>query len=93
MYKVIFLSWAEESFRKIDRVFQERIAQKIDWLSENADRIVHHPLTSLPDDLQGLCRMRVGNYRILYWVYRGEKQIKIYEIEHRSKDYRSIKNR
>ncbi|MFH0774081.1 MAG: type II toxin-antitoxin system RelE/ParE family toxin [bacterium] len=91
MYKVIFLSQAEESFKKIDRVLQERIAQKIDWLSENADRIIHHPLTSLPDDLRGLCRIRVGNYRILYWVYRGEKQIKIYEIEHRSKNYRSIK--
>ena len=69
----------------------KRISQKIDRLSENADKIIHHPLTSLPDDLRGLCRIRVGDYRILYWVYDDVKHIKIYEIEHRSKDYHSIK--
>jgi len=45
----------------------------------------------LPDDLRGLCRMRFGDYRIIYWVYAETKQIKIYDIEHRGKDYRSIK--
>ncbi|MDO8724324.1 MAG: type II toxin-antitoxin system RelE/ParE family toxin [Syntrophales bacterium] len=91
MYKVIFLPEAEKSFRILDRAVQLRIADKIDWLSENADNMVHHPLASLPDDLRGLCRMRVGDYRILYWLYRENKHIKIYEIEHRSKDYFSVK--
>jgi len=91
MYKVTFLSDAENSFKKLDKPVQIRIAQKINWLAENADKVIHHPLTSLPDDLRGLCRMRVGDYRLIYWVYNEVKQIKIYEIEHRSKDYRSIR--
>lgn len=91
MYKVIFLPDAEASFRKLDKPVQRRVAQKIDWLAEHADRVIHHPLTSLPDDLRGLCRIRIGDYRLLYWVYDEAKRIKVYEIEHRSKDYRSIK--
>lgn len=91
MYKITLLPDAEESFLNLDRPVQKRISQKIDWLSENADKIIHHPLTSLPADLHGLCRIRVGDYRILYWVYNDAKHIKIYEIEHRSKDYRSVK--
>jgi mRNA-degrading endonuclease RelE of RelBE toxin-antitoxin system len=43
MYKVIFLPTAEESFRKLDTSTQRRIAYKIDWLSENADKIVRLP--------------------------------------------------
>lgn len=91
MYKVAFLPNAEESLRKLDKPARKRIAVKIDWLAENADKAIHHHLTSLPDDLCGLCRIRIGDYRILYWVYNKTKHIKIYDIEHRGKGYRSIK--
>ncbi len=60
MYRVTFVPTAEESFKKLDPSTQGRIAQRIDWLSGNADKIIHHPLKSLPDDLHGLCRMRTG---------------------------------
>ena len=90
MYKITFLPDAEKSFKKLDKPLQKRMAQKIDWLAENGDEIIHHPLTSLPDDLRGLCRMRIGNYRIIYWVYSEIKHIKIYDIEHRGKGYRSL---
>jgi mRNA-degrading endonuclease RelE of RelBE toxin-antitoxin system len=70
---------------------QRSIVQKIDWLSGHADEIIHRPLKSLPDDLRGLCRMRIGDYRIIYWVYTETKNIKIHEIEHRGNDYCSIK--
>lgn len=91
MFKITFLPDAEESFRLLDKPVQSRIAVKIDWLAENADKVIHHPLKSMPNDLRGLCRIRVGDYRIIYWVYNEERHIKIYEIEHRSKDYYSVK--
>ena len=91
MYKVTLLPDAERSFKKLDQPVQVRIAVKIDWLATNAETIVHHPLTSLPDDLRGLCRLKVGDYRIIYWIYTQDRQITIYDIEHRSKNYRSIK--
>ena len=54
MYKITFLPDAEESFKKLDKPIQNRISKKIDWLAENSDKVIHHPLTSLPDDLRGL---------------------------------------
>ena len=91
MYQVVFLPDAEKSFKQLDTTIQKRIAAKIDWLAENADLVIHHPLKSLPDDLRGLCRMRIGDYRLLYWIYSEIRQIKVYEIEHRGKEYRSVK--
>ena len=91
MYKVTFLPDAENSFKKLDKPVQKRIAYKIDWLAQNADKVIHHPLKSLPDDLRGLFRMRIGDYRIIYWLYNEEEHIKIYDIEHRGEDYRSIR--
>jgi len=61
MYRITFLPGAEESFKKLDPTIQKRIAHKIDWLSENADKMIHHPLKSLPDDLRGLLRLRAGD--------------------------------
>lgn len=69
MYKVIILPDAEKSFKKLDKAIQSRIAAKIDWLADNADTIVHHLLSSVPDDLKGLCKAKVGDYRVLYWTY------------------------
>jgi len=91
MFKVTLLPDAEASFRRLDKYVQQRIALKIDWLAANADKIIHHPLTALPDNLRGLCRVRVGDYRIVYWLYQKTKQIRIYEIEHRSKHYGSLR--
>ena len=90
MCRIIFLSDAEKSFRRLDPPTRKKVGQKIDWLAENADKILHHTLTCMPDDLRGPCRARAGDYRILYLFYAEFKTIKIYEIAHRSKVYRSI---
>jgi len=52
--------------------------------------MVHHHLSNLPDDLAGLCRFRVGDYRILYWRYPSEAVLKIYRIRHRRDVYRRL---
>lgn len=62
MYKVTFLSGAEKSFALLDRSIQLRLA-------ENADRVIHHPLKAMPNDLRGLCRLRVGDYRLMDFDY------------------------
>jgi mRNA interferase RelE/StbE len=92
MYKVTILSDAKKSLEKLDRIIKERIIGKLIWLSENADTIVHHPLISLPENLKGLCRIRVGNYRVVYWVFQEERQIIVYNVDHRSKIYRFSNN-
>lgn len=91
MYRIVLLSDAEKTFKKLDKSTQKLIAKKIDYLQQNADKIIHHHLTGLPQDLVGLCRIRVSNYRIIYGVYHELKTIKIYAIEHRSLNYRSLR--
>jgi len=38
MYRVILLPDAEESFKALDNPVKKRIAEKIDWLANNADK-------------------------------------------------------
>jgi len=34
----------------------------------------------MPDDLAGLCKLRVGDWRFLYWVYHPQTLIRICRI-------------
>ena len=45
---------------------------------------------NMPDSLSGLCKLRVGDYRILYWVYHGQKLLRLYRVQHRSEVYRDL---
>jgi mRNA interferase RelE/StbE len=52
--------------------------------------MIHRRLVGMPDDLAGLCKLRVGDWRILYWIYQADKIIRIYRIQHRSEVYRDL---
>ena len=42
------------------------------------------------EDLAGLCRLRIGDHRILYWVYPQRGALKVYRIQHRREVYRNL---
>lgn len=50
--------------------------------------MVHRRLAGTPDDLAGLNKLRIEDWRILYWVYHSEQMVRIYRIQHRSEVYR-----
>lgn len=87
-YRVVVLASAEADLERLDAEIRRRVLRRLIWLGENAPRVVHHQLTSLPEDLVGLCRLRVGDYRILYWVYHHQELLKVYRVQHRSEVYR-----
>ncbi|HOK56357.1 MAG TPA: type II toxin-antitoxin system RelE/ParE family toxin [bacterium] len=89
-YKVIILPTAISDIEKLSKSIKTGILKKIKYLAENADEIIHHHLKNMPDDLKGLCRIKYGHYRILYWIYRNEKIIKIYKVSHRSIIYKKL---
>ncbi len=74
----------------LDTSIYEKIDKKVKWLALNSSHIIHHQLTSLPDDLKGLCKIRVGDWRILYWVSHERRKIWIFRIQHRSKVYKNL---
>jgi len=89
-YRVEIGPKAAKQFDKLDAVIAASIERKILWLAQNAPTMVHHRLVGMPDDLDGLCKLRIGDYRILYWAYSQQKLIRIYRVQHRSEVYRQF---
>jgi mRNA interferase RelE/StbE len=87
-YRIIVLPSAETDLEKLDTEVRRRVLRRLVWLSDNASQVIHHQLTSMPDDLVGLCRLRIDDYRIIYWIYCQTQLIKVYRIQHRSEVYR-----
>jgi mRNA interferase RelE/StbE len=89
-YRVLILPTAEADLEALDTSVRHRALHRIRWLGDNADSIVHHRLSNMPDELSGLCRARFGDYRILYWPRSGAQVVTIYRIQHRREVYRSL---
>lgn len=89
-YRITVLPPAETDLERLDTEVRRRILRRVVWLGENASQIVHHQLANMPDELLGLCRLRVGDYRILYWLHHQQKVLKVFRIQHRSEVYRRL---
>lgn len=89
-YRVEVGSRADNQLKELDSAVGAAIERKIIWLAENAAVMIHRRLVGMPEDLAGLCKLRVGAWRILYWIYHSEKIIRIYRIQHRSEVYRDL---
>ena len=81
---------ANAQLAELDAAVGASVERKILWLGQNAASIIHRRLVNMPDALSGLCKLRVGDYRILYWVYHSQKLIRLYRIQHRSEVYRDL---
>jgi len=81
---------ARTQLDELDAAVGAAVERKIIWLAQNAAVIVHRRLVGMPDDLSGLCKLRVGDWRILYWIYQAEQIVRIYRIQHRSEVYREL---
>ena len=66
-YRLIVLPSAETDLEKLDPEIRRRILRRMGaW--RKCLQTIHHQPTNMADDLAGLCRLRVGDYRIVYWV-------------------------
>ena len=81
---------ARAQLDELDSTVGLAVEHKIIWLAQNAAVMIHRRLVGMPDDLAGLCKLRVGDWRILYWIYHTEKIVRIYRIQHRSEVYRGL---
>ena len=89
-YQVEIGGKADVQLAELDAAIGAGVERKIQWLADNAAGMVHRRLVGMPEDLAGLCKLRVGDYRILYWIYPAKKIIRIYRIQHRSEVYRKL---
>jgi mRNA-degrading endonuclease RelE of RelBE toxin-antitoxin system len=89
-YRVEIGIKANSQLAELDAAIGGSVERKIQWLAENAAVMVHRRLVGMPTDLADLCKLRVGDYRILYWNYARQKLVRIYRIQHRSEVYRRL---
>ena len=89
-YRIEIGSQADAQLAALDAAIGASVERKSVWLAENAGAVIHRRLVGMPDDLAGLCKLRVGDWRILYWVYPSQTLIRLYRIQNRSEVYRDF---
>jgi len=82
-YEIILKPSAQKDLDKLPAKEVLRVANKLEFLSENPRLI---GIQKLSDD-EGY-RIRTGHYRILFTIDDKEKTINIYRIKHRKDAYR-----
>ncbi len=87
MYQVRILEAAARDLKRADKSAGRRITKRILWLASNLDDIHPQPLK---DNLSGLYKLRVGDYRVIYEILDNEKTIIIHFIGHRRDVYKKI---
>ena len=82
-YQVQIVPSAEHQLRKLPASLQNRIAPKLLALKYDPRPFGNKKLCNT-----SYYRLRVGDYRIIYAIFDGEKIIKILDIAHRREVYR-----
>jgi mRNA interferase RelE/StbE len=85
MHQIRLLRTAIRDLERLDKSTAARIVQRIKWLAKHVDSVVPKRLTG---PLAGLCKLREGDYRIIYQVLRKEKTIVVHCVGHRRDIYR-----
>lgn len=84
-WQTVFTSDAEQDFAKLDNKTRSKIAEKIDWLTENFEQITP---AALSNEWTGYFKLRVGDWRVIYEANFENHQIIVVLIGHRSKVYK-----
>ncbi len=83
-YSVAFAPAADRQFRKLPVLIQQRLKRHIDSLA-SAPR----PAGALKmHGESNLYRLRVGDYRVVYYVWDREGEVLVVKIRHRRDVYR-----
>lgn len=83
-YNVEFTPAGLDGLEELTSTIQERILRKIRWLSENFDDVNPQALSA---DLNGLFKLRVGDYRAIYSFDAEMEIITIHKVGHRRDVY------
>lgn len=84
-WSVLLATEFEDSLRKLDKSIARRILVKLYGLCELDEPQAR--CKALAGPLAGLWRMRVGDYRVLLDIRRGELVIVALDVGHRSSVY------
>lgn len=87
-YRLVPTKIFENSLRKLDRAIAKRILQKLAELESDSRGIM--PMSFVPKGLGGLCKYKVGEWRVLLWLNETRKEITLYTVKHRKEAYKNL---
>ena len=85
MYELAFHPDAAQDLKELDKSTRQRILDKIEWLVDHVEEMGHKQLTA---QWEGMYRLRVGDYRVIYGLEQEQRRIIIYAVGHRREIYR-----
>ena len=80
------IEWNEAAIKdlaNLDKPVAQRILKKIDWLSDNFEKVIPEPLIA---QFKGTYKLRIGDWRVVYTI-EGQTLV-IQFIGHRRDIYR-----
>ncbi|MBM4444957.1 MAG: type II toxin-antitoxin system RelE/ParE family toxin [Chloroflexi bacterium] len=83
-YSLLYRPSVEKDLRSLPREAIARIVRQIDALQQ--DPLPRHSVKLAGSE--GLYRIRVGNYRVVYGVDRHARQVTVHYVRHRRDVYR-----
>jgi len=84
-YHVRFTEKAIKDLGRLDKPVAQRILDKIKWLALNMEVANPEPLQH---GLKGKCKLRVGDWRVVYELEVRERELAVLYIDHRSRVYK-----
>ncbi|MEZ0396876.1 MAG: type II toxin-antitoxin system RelE/ParE family toxin [Anaerolineales bacterium] len=85
MFQVEFTETAQSDLARLDKPTAQRVLRKLRWLAENFEAITPEALTG---QWQGIFKLRVGDYRVLYTCAKEEQRIIVRFVRHRREIYK-----
>ena len=89
------ISYSEEVLKKdlnlIDKKQVRKILMKIDKILGFTPKNYSNSIKALKGNLEGLFRLKVGDYRVIYKIFEDASEILILKIGHRREVYRKSK--
>ena len=76
-YRLAFQLGTVQDLATIEQPMAQRLLNKSKWLASNVDNLRHEPIAN---DLPGLCKYAVGEWRIFYVIDHTEQLVDIHAI-------------
>lgn len=83
---MVSAKWSDkalENIGELDSIIIGRVLAKVSWLEKNFSDIVHDHLHY---ELRKMCKLRVGDYRVIYSIHR--EYVTIEAVRHRREVYK-----
>lgn len=86
MYKIVIHKRAASYLRRLSAANKERVKNALKTISDNPEG--HHQVRQMLGEWKGYYRLRVGNYRVVFWIDNEAKTLYVDHIGPRGDVYK-----